>query len=110
MLQQLKDKFPSRTIDIRQETYSSYQPEEELQLKADKILSKLDWHATPCPSGLRDGHLRLWTGAFAPPSGDTAVENLEKLISDMVTDNLPAWFIRMMQGADLLAIAKTEKQ
>ncbi len=40
----------------------------------------------------------------------TTVENLEKLISDMANDKLPPWFMQVMQGADLLAIAKTKGQ
>ena len=35
-------------MDIRQEAYS-YQPEEELQLKVDEIIGKLDWNAALGP-------------------------------------------------------------
>jgi hypothetical protein len=50
----------------------------------------------------------MWTGAFAPVSAKTAVENLGKLVSDMANDKFPPWFMQVMQGADLLAIVKTE--
>ena len=41
VLKKLKEKFPHKTIDIHHDTHS-YQPEEELQLIIDKIMSKLD--------------------------------------------------------------------
>ena len=81
-----------------------------MQLKVDKILSKFDWNEALGPSGLRNGHLGLWTGAFAPLSTYTTVENLEKLISDMANDKLPPWFMQVLQGEDLQAIMKTERQ
>ena len=49
----------------------------------------------------------MWTGAFAPVSTDTTVENLERLVSDMSKDKLPSWFMQVMQSVDLLAIVKT---
>jgi len=107
VLKELKEKFPRRIVGISHDTYA-YQPDEELQLKLDKILCKLDWITAPGPSGLRNGHLRMWTGAFAPVSAEAAVENMEKLVSDMANDKLPPWFMQVIQGADLLAIVKTE--
>jgi hypothetical protein len=41
VLKELKEKFPHRNIDISQDAYA-FQPEEELQLKVDIILSKID--------------------------------------------------------------------
>ena len=69
ILQQLRDKFPVRVQVIPPEVYA-YAPERELELKAEQILSKLDWNAAPGPSGLRNGHLRMWVGAFAPPAAE----------------------------------------
>jgi hypothetical protein len=50
----------------------------------------------------------MWSGLFALVSAETTVENLEKLVSDMENDKLPPWFMQAMQGADLLAIVKSE--
>jgi hypothetical protein len=49
----------------------------------DEIVWKLDRHASSSPSGMPNGHVRIWLGAFAPMSAETTIENLEKLISDM---------------------------
>ena len=43
-----------------------YWSDEEIHLKVDKILPKLGVYAAPGPSGLRNSHLRIWTGVFAP--------------------------------------------
>jgi hypothetical protein len=86
---QIEDKHPSRKRKIPQRAYA-FQPEEELYLKLEKILPKLDVHAAPGPSGLRNGHLRIWSGVFAPEAAEEAVEHLELLISDMANDKLLA--------------------
>jgi len=62
---QIEDKHPSRKRGIPQREYS-FQSEKELHLKLEKIMPKLDVHAAPDPSGLRNGHLRIWMGVFAP--------------------------------------------
>ena len=56
----MKKKHPARKEQIKEEHYQ-FQPEEEIELKVGIILHKLDMNATPGPSGLRNGHLRLWT-------------------------------------------------
>ncbi len=48
--------------------------EEEVELKVGNILPKLDVNAAPRPTGLRNEHLRIWAGVFAPPATDEAVE------------------------------------
>jgi len=53
-------------------------------------------------------HIKMWMGAFAPASADTAIQHLEAFITDMAKDKLPPWFMHVMQGADLLAIVKAE--
>ena len=47
-------------------------------------------------------------GVFAPAIAETTIEHLEDLITDMANDRLPPWFMQAMQGAELLAIIKTE--
>jgi hypothetical protein len=79
-----------------------------VELKVGKILSKLDMNAAPGPSGLRNGHIRIWAGVFAPPSADEAVEWLENLLTDMANDRLPGWFIQAIQAAELMALVKAE--
>ncbi len=65
-------------------------PDEELRLKLDKILPKLDVYAAPGPSGLRNAHLRMWTGVYAPDIADEqSVEHLELLPSDIANDKMP---------------------
>ena len=51
----------------------------------------------------------MWSRSFATVSAETTVENLEKRVSDMANDKTPPpWFIKVMKGADLLAIVKSE--
>jgi hypothetical protein len=64
-----------------------------VELKVGNILPKRDMNVVPGPSGLRNGHIRIWAGAFAPPSADEAIEWLEKLLTDMANDKMPAWFM-----------------
>jgi hypothetical protein len=106
---QIEAKHPARKKRIP-ETVFQYQAEEELQLKVEKILPKLDAYAAPGPSGLRNSHLRIWTGVFAPESTDEAVEHLETLISDMANDKLPPWFMHATQSAEVIALVKGEAQ
>ncbi len=47
-------------------------------------------HAAPGPSGLRNDHLGIWAGVFAPEAAEEAVEHLELLINDMANDKMPA--------------------
>jgi len=68
-------------------------PEEKLRVKVDKILPKRDVYAAPGPGGLRNAHLRMWTGVFASETADEAVEHLETLLSDMANDKMPGWFM-----------------
>ena len=60
--------------------------EEELRVKVDKILPKLDVYVALGPGGLRNAHLRMWTVVFAPETSDEAVEHLETLLSDMANE------------------------
>jgi len=106
---QIDDKHPARKRRITEQAYA-FQPEEELQLKLEKILPKLDVHAAPGPSGLRNGHLRIWAGVFAPEAAEEAVEHLEHLISDMANDKMPAWFMRATQDAEVIALVKREAE
>ena len=74
------------------------------------MLPKLDVNAAHGPSGLRNGHLRVWTGVLAPKSVDEAVERLETLISDMANDKMSAWFMRATQAAEVIALVKREAE
>ena len=67
-------------------------------------MPKLDVHAAPGPSGLRNGHLRIWTGVFALEAAEEAVEHLELFISDMANDKLPTWFTRATHDAEVIEI------
>ncbi len=79
-----------------------------MKLKVEKILPKLDVNAAPGPTGLRNGHVRIRAGDFAPPSADEAIEWQEKLLSDMANGRLSAWFMHAIQAAQLMALVKTE--
>ena len=79
-----------------------------MDLKVGNILPKLDMNATPGPSGLRKGHIRIWAGVFAPTSADEAIEWLEKLLTYMTNDMLPGWFTQAIQAAELMALVKAE--
>jgi hypothetical protein len=107
--EQMREKHPDRKQPIKEE-YFEVTPEEEIELKVEKILPKLDTNAAPGPSGLRNAHLRMWTGVFAPPSADEAIEHLEALLSDMANDKMPAWFMQAVQSAELLALVKADKK
>ena len=106
---QIDDKHPDRKRRVPHQAYS-FQPEEELQLKLEKILPKLNVHAAPGPSGLRNGHLRIRAGVFAPEAAEEAVEHLELLICDMANDKLPTWFMRATHDAEVIAIVKKEAE
>ena len=95
--------------DIKEEHYH-YQPEEQMEIKVGNILHKLDMNAAPGPSGLRNAHLMIWTGVFAPPAADEAIQHLEDIISDMANDKLPGWFMQTVQSAELMALVKAEKK
>ena len=105
----MKKKHLARKEQIKEEHYR-FQPEEEIELKVGNILHKLDMSAAPGPSGLRNGHLRLWTGVFAPPAAEEAIQHLEELLSDMTNDKLPGWFMQAVQSAELKALVKAEKK
>jgi len=83
----MKRKHPSRKETISEEYYK-FRLEEEVELKVGNILPKLDMNAAPGPSRLRNTHLRVWTGVFAPPATDEAIHHLEELLSDMANDKL----------------------
>ena len=106
---QIDDKHPNMKRKIPEQTYT-FQPEEELQLKLEKILPKLDVHAAPGPSRLRNGYLRIWAGVFAPEAAEEAVEHLELLIGDMANDKMPAWFMRATQDAKVITLVKREAE
>ena len=76
----------------------------------EKIIPKLDVHAAPGPSGLRNNHLRIWAGVFAPESADEAVEHMETLITDMANDKLQAWFMRTTQAREVITIVKRKEE
>ena len=90
---QISAKHPARKGRIPEIVYQ-FRSDDEIQLKVDKILPRLDVYAAPGPSRLPISHLRIWTGVFAPKSADEAVEHLETLISDMGNDKLQAWFMQ----------------
>ena len=69
-----------------------------MELRVEKVLPELDMNAAPGPSGLWNGHIRIWAGAFAPPSADDAIEWLEKLLTDMANDKMPAWFMHAIHA------------
>jgi hypothetical protein len=101
--EQLQRKHPERKQDISEDAFEVL-PEEEVELKVEKILPKLDMNAAPGPSRLRNGHIRIWAGAFAPPSVDEAIEWLKKLLTDMANDMMPAWIMHAIQAAKLMAL------
>jgi hypothetical protein len=90
--EQLQRKHPERKQNISEDVFKM-RPDEEVELKVEKIPPKLDMNAASGPSGLRYGHIRIWAGAFAPPSADEAIEWLEKLLTDMANDKMLAWFM-----------------
>jgi hypothetical protein len=106
---QIDGRHPERKRRIPERAYA-FQPKEELQQKLDKILSKLDVYAAPRPSRLRNGHLRIWAGVFAPEATDEAVEHLETLISEMANDKLTAWLMRSTHASKVKAIVKREAE
>ena len=71
--EQLQKKHPDKKQEIGEDAYE-VRPDEEVELKVGNILPKLDMNASPGPSGLRNGHIRIWAGVFAPPSADEATE------------------------------------
>jgi hypothetical protein len=80
-------KHPERKRQIPERAWT-YVLEEELRVKVDKILPKLDVYAAPRPGGLRNAYLRMWTGLFAPEITDEAMEHLETLLSGMANDKM----------------------
>jgi hypothetical protein len=70
--EQMKRKHPSKKEAIDEVNYK-FQTKEEVELKVGKILPKLDMNAALRPSGLRDTHLWLWMGVFAPPAANEAI-------------------------------------
>ena len=86
----------------------TYVPEEGVALKVDTFLGKLSNDAAPGLAGLRNTHLKKWMGAFALEAAETAILHMEDFITDMANDKMPPWFMQAMQGADLIAIIKTE--
>ena len=107
LIHQMHDKHPVKVKQIKPDMYT-FVLEEEVVLKVDKILGNLSNDAAHRPAGLRNTHLKMWMGAFAPALADTAIQNLEDFITDMANDMLPPWFMQAMQAADLLAIIKAE--
>ena len=103
----LNVKHPERKPEVSKDSYG-FKPEEEFHLKGDNILPKLDMNSALGPSRLRNSHLIIWMGVYAPPAADEAVEHLELLILDMANDEIPPWFIHAMEGTALKALAKEE--
>ena len=95
ILQQMQDTHPVRIMQIEPDIYT-FLPEEEVELKVDKILGKLNNEASPRPAGLRNTHVEMWMGAFAPASAETTIQYLENFITDMANDKLPPWFMQAM--------------
>ncbi len=60
MWDQISAKHQARKRRILEAAYT-FQSEEEVKLKVDKILPKLDVDTSPRPLGLRNSHLRIWT-------------------------------------------------
>jgi hypothetical protein len=106
---QIKAKHPERKRQIPERAWT-FVPEEELRVKVDTILPKLDVYAAPGPGGLRNAHIRIWTGVFAPETADEAVEHLETIVSDMANDKMPGWFMQATQAAEVIALIKGEKE
>ena len=71
--EQLQRKHPERKQYINEAAFA-LRPEEEVEVKVEKILPKLDMNAAPGPAGLRNGHIRIWAGVFPPLSTDEAIE------------------------------------
>ena len=71
-----------------------------------KVLTKLDMNAAPGPSGLRNGHIRIWAGIFVPPDADEAIQWLEMLLTDMANNKLPS--MQAIQAAELMTVVKAE--
>jgi len=65
ILQHMWDKHPVRIREIGPDIYT-FVPEELVVLKVEKILGKLKNDAALGPTGLRNSHVRMWMGAFAP--------------------------------------------
>jgi len=103
----MADKHPVRIKQIGPDMYT-FVLVEAVTLKLGKILGKLSNDAAPGPTRLRNNHVNMWMGAFAPDTTDEAIEHLEDLITDMANDKLPPWFMHAMHGTQLLAIIKTE--
>ena len=82
------DKQPMRIKQIGPNMYT-FEPEEAINLKAEKILGKLSNNVAPRPAGVRNNLIKMWMGAFAPTTADEAIEHLEDLITDMTSDRLP---------------------
>jgi len=107
--EQIEAKHPGRKRQILERAWT-WMHEEELKVKVDKIFFKLDVHAVPGPGGLRNAHIRMWTGVFAPETADEAVEHLELLLSDMANDKMSGWFLQATHAADVIALVKGEKE
>ena len=91
--EQLQRKRPERKHAISEAAFA-LRPEEEVEVGVKKVLPKLGMNAAPGPAGLRNGHIRIWAGAFAPHATDETIEWLENLLTDMVNDRLPACFMQ----------------
>ncbi len=105
--EQLQRKHPERNKDISEAAFA-LRPEEEVEVRVDKILPKLDMNAAQGPARLRNGHIRIWAGVFASPSADEAIEWLEKLRTDMANDRIPAWSMQAIQAAEIMTMVKAE--
>jgi hypothetical protein len=58
IIHQMQDKHHVRLKQIGPDKYA-FIPEEEVELKVDKILGKLSNDAAPGPAGLRNAHVKM---------------------------------------------------
>ena len=107
LIRKIQDKHPARVRQIGLDILA-FVPEEEVVLKVDKNLGKLNNEAAQGPTGLRNTHVGMCMGAFASRAMETSIEHREDMITDMANDMLPLWFMHDIQGADLMEIIKTE--
>jgi hypothetical protein len=67
----------------------TYLPKEEVELKVDNFLGNLSNDAAPGPAELRNTHLKMWMGAFAPHAAETVIGHLlEDFITDISNDKM----------------------
>jgi hypothetical protein len=93
IIQHMHDKHKVRMKQIGPDVFA-FIPEEEVELKVDKIMGKLSNDAALGLAGLRNTYVKMQMGSFAPDTTETAIENQEDLITHMANDKLPPWFMQ----------------